>query len=72
MVKIKQLNDVDVIEQLNELKLKKDQTLVWISFPYSEKNLKIIESSIKKISQNAGEYRVTFDENIIFVERDSF
>lgn len=61
-----------VIKKLRDMKLKKGQNLVWVSFPYSKSNLEIIESSIKKISKNKDEYRVSYDDEIIFIEKDSF
>lgn len=60
-----------VIKKLRDMNLKEGQNLVWVSFPYSKSNLEIIESSIKKISKK-DEYRVSYDDEIIFVEKDSF
>ena len=59
----------DVKRDLKSLKLKKEQTIVWKSFPYNKNNLEIIRSAISTISTN-NEYRITYDENVIFVEKD--
>lgn len=38
------------------------------SFPYNKNNLEIIKNVIRTIHIN--EYRITYDENVIFVEND--
>jgi hypothetical protein len=60
----------DVKMDLKSLKLKKNQNIVWKSFPYNEKNLKTIKNVIRLISYRKNEYRLTYDENLIFVEKD--
>lgn len=59
----------DVKKDLKSLKLKKNQNIVWKSFPYNKNNLKIIKNVISTIP-NKDEYRITYDENVIFVEKD--
>jgi hypothetical protein len=60
----------DVKIELKSLKLKKNQNIVWKSFPYNEKNLQTIKNVIRLISYRKNEYRLTYDENLIFVEKD--
>ncbi len=63
--------DLDyVFNELKKLKLEKNQNIVWKRFPYSENNLKIVESAINIISYRKNEYRISYDENEIFVEKD--
>ena len=58
----------DVTMELKNLELKKNQNIVWISFPFNENNLEIVKNAINIISPK-NEYRLTFDENVIFVEK---
>jgi hypothetical protein len=63
--------DLDyVFNELKKLKLEKDQNIVWKRFPYSENNLDVIKSAINIISYRKNEYRISYDENEIFVEKD--
>ncbi len=63
--------DLDyVFNELKKLKLEKDQNIVWKRFPYSENNLNVIKSAINIISYRKNEYRISYDENEIFVEKD--
>ena len=61
----------DVTMELKNLKLKRNKNIVCKSFPYNENNLEIIRNAIKLISYRKNEYRLTYDENVIFVERIS-
>ncbi len=62
----------ETLEKLRYLKLKKTKSIVWVSFPYSTKNMEIIEDALIKVFQSKKEYRLTYDENIVFVEKDVF
>jgi len=59
----------DVKRDIKSLKLKNDENIVWKSFPYNKNNLEIIKNVICTIP-NKNEYRITYDENVIFVEKD--
>ena len=60
----------DVTMELKSLKIKKNQNIVWKSFPYNENNLETVKDAISLISYRENEYRLTYDENLIFVEKD--
>lgn len=60
----------NVTIELKSLKLKKNQNIVWKSFPYNENNLETVKDAINLISYRENEYRLTYDENLIFVEKD--
>lgn len=57
-----------VKSELMDLKFKKD--IVWKSFPYNKNNLKIVKTAIKVLSNKNNLYRLTYDENVIFVQKD--
>jgi hypothetical protein len=62
-----------VIEKLVNLDsdfAKKDTCIAWTSFPYNERNLKIIKGSLRKLNWKNNEYILTYDENLIFVKKD--
>lgn len=68
------LKSVDVIAQLKELDVKlkrKDAEIAWTSFPFSEDNLQVIRKTLKKVRNN-DKYRLSYDENDIFIEKDCF
>ena len=69
-MELNELKLEDVKIELKSLKLKKNKNLVWKSFPYNKNNLEIIRTAIKIISYRKNEYRLTYDENVIFVEKD--
>lgn len=69
-MKLEELVLEDVKKELKNLKFKKNQNMVWKSFPYNEKNLETIKVAINSISKRDNEYRLTYDENVIFVEKD--
>ena len=60
----------DVTSELKGLKLENNKNIVWKSFPYNQNNLETVKNAIKLISYRKNEYRLTFDENMIFVEKD--
>ncbi len=60
----------NVTSELKSLKLENNKNIVWKSFPYNENNLETVKTAINLISYRKNEYRLTFDENIIFVEKD--
>jgi hypothetical protein len=62
----------ETLEKLRYQKLKKTKSIAWVSFPYSTKNMEIIEDALTKVFQSKKEYRLTYDENIVFVEKDVF
>lgn len=59
-----------VVSELKNLKLENNKNIVWKSYPYNQNNLETIKNAIKLISYRKNEYRLTFDEDIIFVEKD--
>ncbi|AXV39550.1 hypothetical protein [Methanobacterium sp. BAmetb5] len=63
-----------VIRELErmERKLEEGAGIVWISFPYSVSNLAVIQSSIKELGWYNNNFRISFDENDIFIEKDQF
>lgn len=58
----------DVKMELKNLELKKNQNIVWTSFPFNKNNLETVKNAINIISSK-NEYRLTYDENVIFVEK---
>jgi len=64
------LAEFKVIEKLINLNKGKGSYLAWTTFPYNEINLKVVENSIKKLNWQKDEYILTYDENLIFVEKD--
>jgi hypothetical protein len=60
----------DVTMELKNLKLKKNQNIVWKSFQYNENTLETVKDAISLISYRDNEYRLTYDEDLIFVEKD--
>lgn len=55
-----------------ERKLEEGTGIVWISFPYSVSNLAVIQSSLKELGWCNNNFRISFDENDIFIEKDQF
>ncbi|MEN4019004.1 MAG: hypothetical protein PQ975_10195 [Methanobacterium sp.] len=67
------LVEFEVIEKLVNLNTDlagKGSCLAWTTFPYNKKNLEIVENSLRKLNWNKNEYRLNYDENLIFVEKD--
>lgn len=54
------------------LKTDKDNNLVWITFPYTPKNLKIVKKCLKILKWPETDYNLNFDENLIFIEKDVY
>lgn len=44
--------------------------VAWIKFPYSKNNLKVIEESLRELNWNREEYRLSYDENFIIVDKE--
>ena len=63
-------NTLEKLKKLGTKSKGKNTCIAWVSFPYSENNLKIIKKSLKELNWNKEEYRVTYDENFIFVDRE--
>ncbi len=63
-----------VIQELEKMerKLEEGTGIVWISFPYSVSNLAVIQSSLKELGWCNNNFRINFDENDIFIEKDQF
>ncbi len=59
----------EVIRKLKTLKNNNSEDLIWVSFPYSKQNIKIIKFATKRIFKNDHQYRLTFDTDIIFVQK---
>ncbi len=66
---------ISVKEKLKKLEKEfggRDTCITWITVPYSESNLKIVEESLKELNWNTEEYRLSYDENIIFIDKELF
>jgi len=64
---------INIKEQLKKLERKsgdKNTCIVWVKFPYSRSNLKLINESLKELNWNIKDYRLTYDENIIFIDKE--
>lgn len=73
MVESVNIKSEDVISQLKEMDIIIRETgkwLVWVNFPYSQQNLEIIKDSLKRLNWKKNEYRLNYDENEIFIEKD--
>ena len=68
----KEIKSSEVIEKLKDMKGEKKKNIVWVSFPYSRHNVEIVEKAVNKVAETKNDYRLTFDENLIFVQRDTF
>jgi len=68
----RKLIELSVIEKLMNLnsESKNDTCITWTTFPYTKKNLKIVEESITKLNWNKEEYSLSYDENLIFIKKD--
>lgn len=71
-MKNKKINSSEVIAKLKDLKSEKNENIVWVTFPYSKHNVEVVKTAVNKISRKKNDYRLTFDEKIIFVQRDTF
>lgn len=63
-----------VIKKLEKMgkELNKGSDMVWANFPYSEANMAVIRSSLKDLGWCNNNFRISFDENDIFIEKDHF
>ncbi|MCC7551867.1 MAG: hypothetical protein KO316_10345 [Methanobacterium sp.] len=70
----KSLDKITVIKELEimEKKLNEGSDLEWINFPYSTSNLAVIRGSLKELGWCKDNFRISFDENDIFIEKDNF
>jgi hypothetical protein len=69
------IESVDVAQKLKKMDEnlgKGSRNLVWTSFPYTEDNLKTVKKSLQKLQWPKNQYRLFFDEENIFVEKDLF
>lgn len=69
----KNLFETSVIEKLVNLNSDfagKGSCVAWTTFLYNKENLKIVESSIRKLNWRKNEYSLSYDENLIFVKKD--
>ncbi|MDI6645140.1 MAG: hypothetical protein QME14_08800 [Methanobacteriaceae archaeon] len=76
MAENKNINLDDALEKLKNmeknLKTAEDNSLVWLTFPYSPHNLEIIKKSLKLMGWDESDYNLNYDENLIFLEKDVF
>jgi hypothetical protein len=70
----KSIDKITVLKELEnmEKKLNEGADMVWTNFPYSTSNLAVIRSSMKELGLCNDNFRISFDENDIFVEKDNF
>lgn len=61
---------INKLVSLNSDLAGKGSCVAWTTFPYNKENLKIVESSIRKLNWDKDEYSINYDENLIFVEKD--
>lgn len=63
-----------VIKKLEKMEkeLNSGSNMVWANFPYSKTNLAVIRSSLKDLGWCDNNFRISFDENDIFIEKDYF
>ena len=68
----KTVEPVNIKEKLKKLENESEGNtcIAWINFPYSKSNLKIVEESLKELNWNKKEYRLSYDENLIFVNKE--
>lgn len=71
----KSIEKITVIKELEKMEkqLDKGANMVWTNFPYSVSNLAVIKSSLKELGLcHDDNFRISFDENDIFIEKDKF
>jgi|GEM_PF-3819289 len=67
------LTEFEVIEKLVNLNSDfagKGSCVAWTTFSYTKTNLRVVETSLRKLNWNKDKYILTHDENLIFVEKD--
>jgi len=76
MAENKNINFDEALEKLRNmeknLKTAEDNSMVWITFPYNPANLEIIKKSLKVLGWDESDYNLSFDENLIFLEKDVY
>ncbi|EKF85626.1 hypothetical protein [Methanobacterium formicicum] len=70
----KSIEKITVMKELERMEKKLDDgaNMVWTNFPYSVSNLAVIRSSLKELELCNENFRISFDENDIFIEKDKF
>ena len=70
----KSIEKMTVIKELENMEKQLDDgaNMVWTNFPYSSSNLAVIRSSLKELGLCHDNFRISFDENDIFIEKDNF
>jgi hypothetical protein len=67
------IEPIGIKEKLKKLEKEnggKSTCVAWIKFPYSKSNLKIIEESLNELNWNREEYRLSYDENFIIIDKE--
>ena len=70
----KSIEKIIVLKELEKMEKQVDAgaNIVWTNFPYSASNLAVIRSSLKELGLCHANFRISFDENDIFIEKDNF
>nr|WP_319372995.1 hypothetical protein [uncultured Methanobacterium sp.] len=70
----KSIEKITVMKELEKMEKQIDNgaSMVWTNFPYSVSNLAVIRSSLKELGLCHDNFRISFDENDIFVIKDNF
>lgn len=63
-------NIIEKLEKLRTESREKNTCITWITFPYSKSNLEIVKESLKELNWNREEYRLSYDENLIFIDKE--
>jgi len=69
----KTVESVNIKEKLKKLETEfgeQNTCIAWIKFPYSKTNLEIVKESLKELNWNREEYRLSYDENLIFIDKE--
>lgn len=70
----KSIEKKTVMKELKKMERKLDcgSDMEWINFPYSTSNLAVIRNSMKELGLCNDNFRISFDENDIFIQKDNF
>lgn len=70
----KSIEKITVMKELEKMEKQLDDgaNMVWTNFPYSVSNLAVIRSSLKELGLCNDNFRISFDENDIFIIKDNF
>lgn len=70
----KSIEKITVMKELEKMENQLDDgaNMVWTNFPYSVSNLAVIRSSLKELGLCHDNFRISFDENDIFIIKDNF